>query len=784
MDERWSAQPNKALKITDMVHTGQDSWKSAGGFDYAVCGYRGSIVPEADLTENKTAVNPNVEQVDVSPRIGSRNDDTSIEFFDTSSLRKDYQVTREVTQIDVLDETLKLQRIEDKRRKALALEIDAEKDSTDDLRLPKRYAYTRHETPVSLHWFSQFNGGIQWLLYETSNGGLYHFYGSRAPVRPWKLIYYVNGSPIDGVAMSRTYFDNPWSGTNFCTFAGRVYMVNGYDRPLVFDGKKCTRAGFSEHAMVATAMINENAVSADDRSKTESSSLGLGHLAFGTSASATIDALYEYKVSFLNERGQESASSNASATVEITNTKTERTMVTVDLPIGPEGTVARRLYRTQNAFDADGVARDQGFAEEFYFVDEIQDNITRFYVDAHPDMNLGALRTDSFYGVFPSKANRIASFKNTLFIANSEESIVKYSSPRMPEEFPVDNELHMGDSISGPISSLYSTKNALVVFKTRGIYLIKGDPMNGFFPFTLSKDTGCIAPKSIKEVPGLGLCFLGREGVFLLQGALENTGTITGVTRIGQPIEETLKRVNYSAAENVRSCINFRDREYWLHVPVDGEVKPNMLLKFHYEIGEWSISEEFRANDIITTEDHRNYVYLACSDTDTTNKGLMVYRSGEIKKGTINIAPLYQTTHLAVGNFYSSFDVVRMQVSAVSYGDNTLNANFVVNRELTDAYSVAKSSKQKRLLEDKNAPVYSDSGATNLDDDLSFGKHKPVPIRYDVTAMHKGLVGEVSFTFDCGTNRMQLTGYQLEVRLGAQREFVTLTEVFGGDLTR
>ena len=49
MDERWAAQPNKALKITDMTHTAQDAWKNAGGFDYAVRGFRGSQVNELDL---------------------------------------------------------------------------------------------------------------------------------------------------------------------------------------------------------------------------------------------------------------------------------------------------------------------------------------------------------------------------------------------------------------------------------------------------------------------------------------------------------------------------------------------------------------------------------------------------------------------------------------------------------------------------------------------------------------------------------------------------------------
>ena len=86
-----------------------------------------------------------------------------------------------------------------------------------------------------------------------------------------------------------------------------------------------------------------------------------------------------------------------------------------------------------------------------------------------------------------------------------------------------------------------------------------------------------------------------------------------------------------------------------------------------------------------------------------------------------------------------------------------------------------------RPLEDGDAPIY---GLSVLDGTSIFAEHRPVPLRYDVTAMHKGLVGEISFTFTSGTQRMQLIGYQLEVRLGETREFVNLTELFGGSLTR
>ena len=87
-----------------------------------------------------------------------------------------------------------------------------------------------------------------------------------------------------------------------------------------------------------------------------------------------------------------------------------------------------------------------------------------------------------------------------MFYASNEANTVYYSAPRQPEELPIENLFEIGDSISGPIVAMYPTKNALVIFKRFGIYLIKGDPLNGFFAFTLTKDIGCIASKSISNI--------------------------------------------------------------------------------------------------------------------------------------------------------------------------------------------------------------------------------------------------------------------------------------------
>jgi hypothetical protein len=50
--------------------------------------------------------------------------------------------------------------------------------------------------------------------------------------------------------------------------------------------------------------------------------------------------------------------------------------------------------------------------------------------------------------------------------------------------------------------------------------------------------------------------------------------------------------------------------------------------------------------------------------------------------------------------------------------------------------------------------------------------------------MQKGPVQEISFTFNPVDHKIQILGYMIEVRYGGRKEFVTLTESFGGMLTR
>ena len=652
--------------------------------------------------------------------------------------------------------------------------------------------YTNSSAPVSLHWFSNHGGALQYLVYETAGGALRYFNGSTAPQSGQETIRDVEDREISGgsSAPSRTIPTTPWEGTTFCTFSGRLYMVNGFDSPLVFDGKKADRAGFSHAPDVPLIEFS------GDKSMIKASSIwGLGYGgADGSKDVPSIDAAYAYKVTFLNERGQESPASVTSGTLSWTNkshsdiidpsvTKV-RALITVHIPLGPPGTVARRVYRTQDLRDADGKLRDTSYGSNFYYLTEIQDNETKVFLDVRRDTSLGSVLVETSLGAWPYSSNQMASFKGTMFLSTTQnDNLVQYSAPGYPEVMPVDNVIDLSDSSSGSITGLYGMKNALVVFKERGIYLIKGDPQNGFFGQTLTKDVGCTAPRSIREVPGVGLVFLASDGIYLLQGALENTGTPTGIVKISQPIRKLIRKINFSATKNVRSVVYHKDREYWLFVPLIGETRPTLVLKFHYEVGAWSFSENYPCRGAVETEDHRGYLIFASDYSSQTDgpKGLYVYSKGFADKGgDYSIEPKYETANLSLGSAFDNFALMRIQAQIIGYGANNLSLNFTTNRDNTTALESAKTSPQKRVLEDELMPVY---GTATWDGGSNYVSVRPIPVRFDISTMHKGPVQEFRCSFE-SSNRVQLLHYEISARAGASKKMLVLNENYGGTGTR
>lgn len=703
----------------------------------------------------------------------------------------------------------------------------------------------------SIHWFAQHNGARQWLIWEDDDGGLYYFNGSKtarfSTQDPWDSLVTFNNTTVTG----RKILTTPNARTQSQTWGGNIYFTNGYDRMIVFDGNKVDNAGYSSKPAPPSA-IGMNGIGSDDMHATvfflngkdtiskqfhELNACGIGNQNSDPD-SVRSDGIdygkrkngYRYKVTFVNQRGQESAPSIASGIVTFENGNTlysheeftnddfsfsnqdGRTFVRVNIPTGPVGTVARRIYRTQNLYNSSNQLASLSRGDKFYFLDEIQDNFAETFEDGKQDALLGALLFEEDFGPIPSGVKFLKSFKNTMFIAGHNGSEVAYSAPLFPEVFPPDNVFFIGDASEGPITGMYATRNALVVFKRTGIYLIKGDPSNGFQAVTLTQDTGCSAPNSIKEIPGMGLAFLAADGVYLLKGALENTGTITGIVNISTPIPDLMKKVNPAALLNAFGAVYLKDREYWLAVPTLGSDKNDLVLVYHFEIGAWSFRENFPIGCMVTSKDHRGYLFYGSNATgEETNtnlgidsQGIYVYTRGAARKGHFtnsayrnlpirSVEPLYETSSIDFGSVYRSVQPAHVIVYAVAYGNNDMTLNYRVNRSTSEVRPSAQAADQQ----DPNDRQYIYGPMTDVERKYTFppsvpavwgptssgagvwANARPVPIRFDVSAASVGPAREMQFTFAPESRQIQVVGYDIEVKLGEQRDIKPLNEALG-----
>lgn len=530
-------------------------------------------------------------------------------------------------------------------------------------------------TVKSMFWFSQQNGGIQWLLWE-QGGTLVHFNGSLSTAAKWTTL-----------ATGRYQTSMPSSGTQYVAVGNNVWIFNGEDVPLRFDGVTTYQAGFTGAApTVSVDGFSEGFVHGS------SSGLGLGDEA---TADADGGCATAYVMTETNEFGTESPPSPVAASVSWTvaaGSGTTRYFTRVVVPPRSRAdVVSQTLYRCMNARGAG--LQDQSV---FYKLTEFRGAEGCVYVDDAPDSYLGPALDPAQFGPWPAGARYGGHFKGCMFLAGmpSEPDVVVYSSPVSIENFPTANFFRVGDPDSGEVTGIYPTRNALVVFKRRGIYLITGDPRAGFVARTLTKDVGCSGVNTVKELPGIGLVFASDAGVYVLIGISQEGDAPAQVEHISKEIQDFWQyRVNRGALANASGVIHHARKQYRLVVPTDGQPENDTALVYHYERATWTIEPNVPAACQVETKDHRGYLFFGSNDS--TRPGVHYMSHWPLTKDGQAITPLYRSVPLDLDSVYEHVHVKFVNVRAVTYGNHALNVKYYLDRKSTPKLSAGQTRGQQ-----------------------------------------------------------------------------------------
>ncbi len=319
----------------------------------------------------------------------------------------------------------------------------------------------------------------------------------------------------------------------------------------------------------------------------QSKSIGLGI------ATDTKENAYRWKVAFVNNSGSESPLSDASNTITwATTASLWRYAAYVEIPLGPTGTVARRLYRTMN-FSDDG-ANDGSL---FYFVKDINNNTDTATWDTAADIELSsAAPLPTYSTVNPSpEAKFCATFGDCLFIDGGAEddTVLYYSDPGRPDQFNNASFLMVGNRQTGAITGLYPYFNFLLVLREQGIDVITGS-YPAFNAIPISTNVGTRAVNTVTQIPGIGLIFLASDGVYVVNANLQYSDS-PGVTLVSGAITKTIKRLTQECLSRAVATYSHKWKEWHCYFAADGAISPNLGIVYHVEKNAWSIREGFDA---------------------------------------------------------------------------------------------------------------------------------------------------------------------------------------------
>ena len=319
---------------------------------------------------------------------------------------------------------------------------------------------------------------------------------------------------------------------------------------------------------------------------------GLGFSA-GPASGTGQKAEFNYKCTFLKSDGSESPlSGEGFVQWELeAGAKGFRYCTGMRIPIGPPGTVARRIYRTQNqSFDSPTYGDS-----DFYFIDQIANNVEDLWYDPYRSSAVGAQApaiTESM--PFPAgTARSSAIFGDCLWLdgGSTDPYTLHYSKPGRAHQFASTDFLRLS-APGGGIVRLFAHYNVLIILRENGVDVVRGDPAAGFTVTTVTSQISCRAPNTIDQVPGLGVVFLALDGIYALTGGFDG-GSEMSVIRLSEPIKRTLQRLTPDCAPRAVGRYSPKDRAYHCYFAADGNDRPNLGVVYHVEKEGWSTRTGF-----------------------------------------------------------------------------------------------------------------------------------------------------------------------------------------------
>ena len=429
--------------------------------------------------------------------------------------------------------------------------------------------------------------------------------------RYWEQI----NSPFPVFPGNGTYKNDPdFENTSGVQLQNCLYLANGYDETIKYDGQTAYRAGVpSVDSATATAVLdaagftgnnytyriqyiqkdaqgNETAGNAIETSP----ALSFGSASridltitnilnsTGFNTGCAVSTALQTSVTTINvddgASGQHTLNVGDTAYfydaisagyVERLVTAVSATSITI---AGAAVTIANNAVISNNLRIAIWRSKSGAVAPTvWYAVAEIPNNSfigSQVYSDLTPDTSLGALFLEPVTDRSPPPKGRyLSSFQGQLMSAGSlaAPNVVSYSDVESPEYFPTpDNQFRVNDLQGDKITGLSPSNEFFVVFQSRAIHSVSGDFANNSFRVDqVANDIGCAAHASIKDIRGT-LFFMSLNGPRVIAGGQvpQGLGAFDQNTLISRidPRFDQRGEANSEAIFQLKRAVGFHDR--------------------------------------------------------------------------------------------------------------------------------------------------------------------------------------------------------------------------------
>ena len=504
---------------------------------------------------------------------------------------------------------------------------------------------------------------------------------------------------------------------------------------------------------------------------------------------------YRYKISFITDTGSESPLSSYSE-VGWTNAESGLTYATFfqHLPMGPPGTVARRIYRTKNM----GSLRGDLVDDRYYFVEQIDDNVSRNYYDVKPDQLLTVpAPASSDSSVISSSYRYGASWDGRVWLAGGQgtETKIIYSDKGLPEQFGTFSSFDVGNKKGGAITALFPYYDNLIIFREMAIEVIRAAGSGSYVCTTLNGNIGTTATNAITSVHGKGIFFLSYDGVYTFSGGTLG-GSQISVVRISDTIQKEIARISKASLAKASAAYSDKEKEWWCLLPVDGETVATRSIVYHTLNDSWSFRNSFEDVDLMVYNSvatlPTGWFILApriktASNTPivgqntSTPNGLQVWSAkrstGESVvwasvQGTPTIistvagGPMmsqWQSAWLDLGDDVPNKRIIGVEVEVITYGHNEIDLLSAVEYRSDDTASGSRPTAFAPLYGTVNEDSLFAPATGPFDKSVAvigtskWGEARSCKVRWDVNT---GLVGWYRFTLK-SRSAFQVVSFQI-----------------------